>query len=171
MKEPCHLIRYTFLKSHRTFQVRFCSSSATRKILCCQDLATGGFPSFSKTGKYPLVLSGNLPLCGCVGGIIWTPLTLLVEVPWSSYTCLCHRRGRAKCIVASVYTWMLYHRGDPASTGPPSGPSGNKADSEERVRHEHGWIEKSSVSFTASELCQVVFSGRLTIWFLGSKNS
>ena len=42
----------------------------------------------------------------------------------SDTTEVSHERGRAKCIVPSVYTLMLYHRGDSASTGPLSGPSG-----------------------------------------------
>lgn len=91
MKEPCHLIWYTFSKSHRKFQVRFCSSSATRKILWCQDLATGGFPSFSRQVNTLLCLSGNLQLCGCIGGIVNTlhsscgsaRILIHLSLPWT----------------------------------------------------------------------------------------
>lgn len=170
MKEPCHLIRYTFLKSHRTFQVRFCSSSATRKILWCQDLATGGFPSFSRQVSTLLCLSGNLPLCGCVGGIMNTfnsscgsaLILIYLSLPWTRQSQM-HRgfslhlnalpQGRPSLYWSSLRSFWQ----------------------QSRLRGESeawAWLNRNhSVSFTASELCQVVFSGRLTILFLGSKNS
>ena len=158
MKEPCRFIRYTSLKSHGKFQIRLCSSNATRKILWCQDSAIGGCPSFSRQVNTLLCVSGNLQDCiGVVLEGLRTPLTFPVEVPWSSHTFLCRKRGRAKCIAASVSTLMLYLRGGPASAGPPSGPSGpsehgKKADSEERARREHGWTE-----ITLSHLQQLSF--------------
>ena len=171
MKEPCRFIRYTSLKSHGKFQIRLCSSNATRKILWCQDSAIGGCPSFSRQVNTLLCMSGNLQDCiGVVLEGLRTPLTFPVEVPWSSHTFLCRERGRAKCIAASVSTLMLYLRGGPASAGPPSGPSGpSEHGKKSRLRGESeawAWLNRNhSVSFTAAELCQVVFSGRFTIWF------
>ena len=142
VKEPCHLIRYTFSKSHRKFQVRFCSSSATRKILWCQDLATGGFPSFSRQVNTLLCLSGNLQLCGCIGGIMNTlhsscgsaSILIHLSLPWT-------RQSQMHCafslhlnalpqplpVLSQV---LLAHQ-----------YTCNKADSEERAKHEHGWTE------------------------------
>lgn len=107
MKEPFQLTQYKFLRSQRTFQMIFCSSSATRNIPWCQDLAIGGFLSFSRQVNtlctFQEILSHVAVFEGC-----WRPFTFLMEMLGSSYTFLCHDVAElnTSASVASIYILM-----------------------------------------------------------------